>query len=455
MKSVFRSIIVAALLGGSIASFNGCTNVMDVRNEGQLSTEAALSDAKAVGVAMAGAYNMLQATLGSGTPSAPSEALAGDITYAGSDFGYLEIWNQNMSLFTPQFRGLWENTYRGVNAVNNIITALPTVPDMTADQKRQYEGECKFLRGLMIFEAVRMWGHQPGFRQDDTQPGVILRTNPTRGTAGLQIGRSSVKDCYDQIIKDLKDAENLLADNKNDGRATKSAAQALLARVYLQRNDFANAYSYADQVIKSGKFSLNAAPRDAFYKSFTPEAIFQIAINNQNNTFGGLRGMYQKTAFGEPPFTVSADFTAFLATVPDADLRKTQFIKKQGNSQYCIKYDTVIMNINVIRLAEMHLIRAEAGIETGRPETEVLADLNVLRKRAQAPEDNSTSGKAALLTAIGNERRLELCFEGDRLHYLKRTKSTAIRGLAWNDNKLLAKIPDSEISGNPGIELNP
>jgi hypothetical protein len=115
----------------------------------------------------------------------------------------------------------------------------------------------------------------------------------------------------------------------------------------------------------------------------------------------------------------------------------------------------LIANVNVIRYAELLFIHAEAGLEIGRPESEVLADVNLIRKRANVPEDNSTTGKAALLELIGKERRLEMCFEGDRFHYLKRIKSSNIRGLAWNDNKLLAKIPSSEVSGNPGIELNP
>ena len=454
MKYTISKLTVVFIVAGSFI-LGSCSDVLDVRNEGQLSTEAALSDAKAVGVAMNGAYATLQYTLGSGTPAAPTEALAGDINYSGTDYGYLEIWTQNMSLFTPQFRGLWENTYRGTNAINNILSSLPNVADMTDAQKKQTEGECKFLRAVHTFEALRMWGHQYGYKADNSQPGVILRTSPTKGTTGLAIPRATVEQCYTQIISDLKEAETLLGDTKNDGKATKSAAQAILARVYFQKNDFQNAYSYADAVIRSGKFSLNANPRDAFYKAYTAESIMQIGIVTQNNTFGSIRGMYQKTAFGEPPFTLSQDFMSFLATIPSTDTRKSAYVKQSGNSGYCAKYDTTISNVNIIRLPELFLIRAEAGAELVKTDAEVLADINILRKRAGAPEDNSTSGKANLLNVIANERRLELCFEGDRFHYLKRSKSANIRGLSWNDNKLLAKIPDSEISGNPGIELNP
>jgi hypothetical protein len=448
-----KGLLIIAL--ASLLLMSACSDVLDVRNEGQLSTEAALSDARSVNVAMSGIYATLQGTLGSGIPASPTEALAGDIVYAGSDFGYLEIWTQNMSLFTPSFSGFWDNSYRGINAINNVIVSLPDIKDLTEVQKSQIEGECKFLRGVMIFEMLRIWGHQYGFKADNSHPGVIVRTAPTRGTAGLAIGRSSVEDCYAQVIADLKSAESLLPDVKRDGYANKSAALAYLARVYFQKNDFTNAYAYADQLVKGGKYSLAETPRDVFYKGGNTESIFQMALTTQTNSFGAIRGMYQKTAFGEPPFTVSPDFAAALDASPSTDLRKQQYIKQSGSFRYCTKYDTLIANVNVIRYAEILFIHAEAGLEIGKPESEVLADVNLIRKRANVPEDNSTTGKASLLDLIGKERRLEMCFEGDRFHYLKRTKSSNIRGLSWNDNKLLAKIPSSEVSGNPGIELNP
>jgi len=173
-----KGLLTIALTGMLI--LGACSDVLDVRNEGQLSTEAALSDARSVNVAMSGIYASLQGTLGSGIPASPTEALAGDIVYAGSDYGYLEIWGQNMSLFTPSFSSFWDNSYRGINAINNVIVSLPDIKDLTDIQKSQIEGECKFLRGVMIFEMLRIWGHQYGFKADNSHPGVIVRTAPTR-----------------------------------------------------------------------------------------------------------------------------------------------------------------------------------------------------------------------------------------------------------------------------------
>ena len=137
MKYMSKKIALTLYIVLSSLAFGACSDVLDVRNEGQLSTEAALSDARSVNVAMTGIYNSLQNILGSGIPAAPTEALAGDINYVGSDYGYLEIWNQNMSLFTPQFRGMWENTYRGINAINNVLVSMPDIADLTEAQKKR------------------------------------------------------------------------------------------------------------------------------------------------------------------------------------------------------------------------------------------------------------------------------------------------------------------------------
>jgi hypothetical protein len=165
--------------------------------------------------------------------------------------------------------------------------------------------------------------------------------------------------------------------------------------------------------------------------------------------------MYRKFGTSLPQFVLSNDFVAFAATFPSTDKRQA-FLKPDASGNYTVKFDTTIMNINVIRYAEILFIHAESGLETGVSEDAVRADINQIRQRAGIPDlDASVSGKPALLAAIDNERHMEMAFEGDRLWYLKRTKASSIRGLPWDSDQMLAKIPSSEISGNPGIIPNP
>jgi starch-binding outer membrane protein, SusD/RagB family len=143
-------------------------------------------------------------------------------------------------------RDFWRSTYRAINTTNTVLDAAPTanVPDAT---KKIRVAEAKFLRALYFFNAVRTWGDIP---------------MPLKATDGPQTEatREPTAKVYDQIVKDLTEAEtDLPVSQSNYGRATKYAADHLLAQVYLTRagaGDFQKAADAATKVINSGAFQL-------------------------------------------------------------------------------------------------------------------------------------------------------------------------------------------------------
>nr|WP_281171861.1 RagB/SusD family nutrient uptake outer membrane protein [Eisenibacter elegans] len=103
----------------------------------------------------------------------------------------------------------------------------------------------------------------------------------------------------------------------------------------------------------------------------------------------------------------------------------------------------------IMRLAEMYLIRAEANFRLGTGSGATpLEDLNRIRNRA---------GLASLLSVtldnILLERRLELAFEGVRIHDIKRLQGVTGTFL-WNDNRLVLPIPLRETNANPNLKQN-
>ena len=103
------------------------------------------------------------------------------------------------------------------------------------------------------------------------------------------------------------------------------------------------------------------------------------------------------------------------------DDRKTNLYTFLG-IPYLRKYSNTAMNITVIRLAEIYLNRAECKVHLGYSDTEVRDDYNIIRLRANNVVDSISSGAENLLSAIHTERWIELGFEGDRYHDLKRRK---------------------------------
>jgi hypothetical protein len=120
-----------------------------------------------------------------------------------------------------------------------------------------------------------------------------------------------------------------------------------------------------------------------------------------------------------------------------------------------MKYDVEYFNVPVIRLAEVYLNRAEARVHQGDL-TGATADLNVVRERSEA---GSYTGDATLVYCE-RERTIELYFEGDYFHNMKRLKkpnfAIDINGNTynWDDVKLVFPIPKSQLDVNPNLLQN-
>ena len=205
--------------------------------------------------------------------------------------------------YTPQlnpdvdfFRDTWTDFYRAINTANTAISQAPAV-QMDSSLKAQRVAEARFLRALYYFDLVQMFGP------------LTLKLEPTT-TATTEAARAPVDSVYEAIISDLKDAEaNLNYVAKDYGRATRGAAQHLLAKVYLTRQrdadsatdealkkqagDFANAADYAQRVINSGQYSL--LPRFAdvfdFHNEKNAEIVWSVQFTTDPLTTGnGNRG---------------------------------------------------------------------------------------------------------------------------------------------------------------------
>lgn len=145
---------------------------------------------------------------------------------------------------------MYTQSYQGIYRANVVLGNLSVV---SAANRDNVEGQALFIRALIHFEMVKLFGQPFGFNADNSQLGVPIRLTATPESKD----RSTVKQVYDQIIADLKLAEAKMLDD-NNGFANKWAAKGLLAKVYFQMNDFPNAYNYANQVISTGKYILDA-----------------------------------------------------------------------------------------------------------------------------------------------------------------------------------------------------
>lgn len=472
----------------------GCTDFLSVNPQSELTQEAFPQSASDALLATNAAYTSLR-NWHYHSGGFPILDIMSDDSHKGSNpndaastVGPYDNFTHNTS--QDGLNRWWTTLYQGIRHANVVLEKVPAI-QMDNNLKTRYLAEAHFLRGLYYFDLVRAFGGVP----------IVTTSEPD-----LRVPRSSANDVYDLIITDLMTAiEGLpLKSQYGDsdlGRATRGAAQALLARVYLFRGDFTNAEVYALNVINSGEYGLEPNFIDANGEAgeHGVESVFEIgavsteaSIGNQYANTQGVRGnpnrgwgfnrpsIDLRNAFGnndprrqgtiiELGDVIDGIVIAGDSSTPD------QLRDAQGNLLEIESYNRKVWiaglstttqfghNRRLIRYADVLLMAAEAMNENGKS-AQALQYLNQVRQRARQGNPNilpdiTVTNQGQLRDIILNERRVELALEGHRFWDLVRTGRAddvlGPRGFIAGKHELLP-IPQSEIDLAQGsLEQNP
>lgn len=400
----------------------------------------------------------------------------------------------------------WGQAYKAAEAANRIIGVIP---DDAGDELRQLKGENLFIRAMMHYNLVRIFG-RPFPQGNGNNPGVPILKDGLSDSAKATLSRSSVKEVYDFVIADLLKAAELMRGGSQGNAnpfASKEVVYALLSRVYLYKEENAKAIEYADKVINSGRYSLLSGNEYTNYFRGVPEGnketIFCIRhTKTEDRGFSAIGSMYfsgdasgvpQSQAYsGWAEIYASQKYMDTLGKNP-TDLRFGFIspLKVSGVLQYNTKLtpNTPMYYINkyslqegivnlsspvYMRLAEMYLIKAEANAKLGNDQL-ALDDVNKIRQRAgltgtalHTLASIASAGKTALDVVL-DERYLELAFEGHRAYDLFRNNRAMMRNYPGShvvsgnvnqtiqpgDNRVIFFIPQNEINKNPNLTQNP
>jgi len=429
---------------GILALMTGC-DVLNVEPEDSIPADEAFKNKAGIEKGILGAYSSLQSLSYYGRSYLIFSDLAADNLSHPADAtnsDYAEIDNNAMLAENSAVSGIWAAAYDGINVANNVIAVVPGMTDMTISEKEEALGELFFLRGLNHFNLVNYFGAIP------------IKTQPTVGVNNLDIGRAPVNEVYARIIEDLILAGKYLpASPSTKSRASKYAAIALLARVYLYKGDYSLAMEKADSVIKYGDYTLPENFADVFNSDESAETIFEIDFTSLDRNRIAEQN-FPKTLNGRRE--VQPDQT-LINTFESDDERKTFSVAYDGALAYANKYNDLSLgadNVIVIRLAEMYLIRAEARARmAGGDLLLVEDDINSIRDRANLGTTDAVTA-SELLLAIEKERMVELAFEGHRWFDLVRTgRAVDVLPYVTKTNQTLFPIPSDEILTNNSPEM--
>lgn len=463
-------------LGLSLA---GCKDALQIEPQQSIDASNAYNTTQKVSAAVVGAYARLDDPRLYGTDLILlPEVMSGDnyITWAGTFQNYRQLSLHTQISTLSNAQGIWTQAYNAINQCNLILNALPVVTD--TGQRTQFEGEAHYIRGLMYFELVRLFGQQYQAGGNNTQPGVPINLVPitTTDQADVKLARSTVEQVYTQVLSDLRTAANLLP-TQNVSRASKYSAEAMLARMYLQQGNYTAASQMANDIISNSGATLVGSVAAVFANRNSAESLFEIQQNDQNNAGTSNDGLAtyfagysptgdQSVLYGRGDVYISGAF-ANLYGYGSGDVRGTDSLSaittkkliylSDGNSRInrlrTLKWRTYGQNIPVVRLAEMYLIRAEAAVRAGNTAA-ATADVNTIRTRSGAAALTSVT-----LADVLQERQLELAFEGLRIYDQKRTNATlpasrSTDAISANDPKLILPIPQREINNNSLLTQN-
>ena len=411
--NIKSSAIIALIV---IIGFSSCKDWLTVAPQDKLVKEKFWKKTEDVNSALAATYNAMRgASLNS---LIMGEVRADLITFSGSTFDdYIRIGESNISPTNDKVN--WKDYYKAINLANTLMFYNKEVFErdetFTKEMLDAVDAEALFIRSLAYFYLIRLWKDVP----------LVLEASIS-DTTNLYIGKSPETVVTSQIIEDLLKAKDMAyttefqGSNTFYGRANKYAIMALLADVYLWREEYDKCIEYCNAIMGSGLYDLERS--ETFFNIYYPgnspvESIIELqyndALDNQENpVYYDLITVYGSTQCG-----LNTRNTNMILLKEDARnfANRTATWKYQGKDVLGLVGRTGTerdANWNIYRYADIILMKAEASIEIGDFETaNNLISETLLR--AGMPYEN-TYEKETLRQALLDEKGREFLLEGKR-----------------------------------------
>lgn len=488
--------IKGCILIGLIAMLSACSNIIDENPKDQVLASNFFSSENDAMAAVNGIYSILGSTSDFYGGCAgvyhsnywvlqglASDNMTNELVGA-VDYDRLEIFSYTST--NSIVLDLWIKSYQAISYANFAIEGIPDTP-MDDVLRERLLGEARFLRGLLYFELVRVFGEIP----------LVLPETQYL----LTPEKASVGELYELILKDLLFAKDVLPQSypirNGMGRATQGAAFALLGEVYLTKKDYSDAVDYYKQVVDLGVYQLWPNFADAFNleNEDGQESVFSIGFSDgggsihfcevgQFNVRLLPRELNQQIpgvnaqGWQRPTQTLYDQFD------PLDQRRKVTFITEIQNitsgstvtipshiSKYWDRINepeagNTYQDFQRIRYSGVLLAYAEALNEANSgPTAEAYSAINTVRKRARfdgTVEQNILPDLVGLnytdfKEAVLHERRLELVGEGKRWFDLVRNDVLVKKVLEEKPNAIvqdyhkLFPIPQREVDLNPNL----
>ncbi len=497
----FNIYILAAALSAPVALTSCSDDFLEVTPPDKATLEEYYNNYDHIMEAVAATYNPMREYDWNNKQYAPlplcSDVMADDVWPGGSGISDNQHLHKMFNFESTQnssdaLTGIWDQSYKGVRNANDVLSYLEWAKgNLTDAQYKTFDAEARVLRAFYYMQIWKFYGNVPFYMENLKSPYIAEQ--------------KSADEVYSTVIADLETAiaENALPmqwDDENIGRVSQATAYMIYAEMVMYQNDesrYAKALSYMNEIIGSGKYSLNPDYSNIFLESgeWTSESIFEIsykddgAVRSWNEGYVNAGGTIYPRLIGpsggvaedgvdngwgfEPVRLETMDIFADGDTRRDAtiyDARKASYTKRyQDTGLWLKKYLPYSENnkdqkadgdlnfnnnLRIYRYAETLLNAAELTVRTNGDQALAYKYLNLVHHRA-----GLTDNLSATIDNIIAERRLEFVGEGKRYWDLVRTGKAAstlmpdaygYRTNTWSESKKYLPIPLSEIDAAHG-----
>jgi hypothetical protein len=453
----------------------GCSDFLDLSMKSDYSPENYFTSEEAAVMAVTGVYNSLYGArwwifgdvasddaVKGGNPGDQADIIAIDNFSAASDNGAISEF--------------WTKTYTTIAQANNVIEYLAP---MDIQLRERLIGEAKFIRAFSYFNLVNIFGKVP------------YKAMPQVTADAIHVGLSEVDYIYGKIEDDLRAAVSALPPSytaTDKGRVTKGAAHAMLAKVLLYQEKYAECLYEIGQLDSLKLYRLVSSYADLFHSGAedSAEVIFGLRFVNTTevalgNAFSvwmapSIDGGYyfnaptqafvdcfnEKTVDMEDDPRLDASIGRegkpwFDGKTFDASWSETGFLVRKYSEENPLKLPIAQSTVpyHYLRYADVLLMKAEAVSELGGASAvaEAATALNRVRSRARLSSTTAAT-PSDMQRAIRTERRRELGFEFHRFFDLMRWGETGVLGsdFTWQGKRsFYFPIPQMEVDANKAL----
>ncbi len=429
-----------------------CNKKLDLIPIGSISQTNFYKTSEDANAAIIACYNTLIA-FHTGWGVVSGEDMWGDIQSSDAEphpdgVAWNQIHRYTLQPDNGEVQGQWFLIYQGIFRAN---IALEKIPEIAMDEqlKSRLLKEAHFIRGWWMLRLAKIYGNAP----------LVTKTLTVDE---LYIPKSTRQELFDQVEKDLLEAESL-PDSYNDanvGRATSAAAKTVLTELYMWEKKWAEAQPKLLDIINSGKYKLLDSYSSLFDGTTenSTETIFEVqmkantgkGIGNFSTTYSAPNGEGYVPGGGWGWIRPTQDIVNEYETTPKEDPRLSYSIFRKGDNFEGQVFKDVVngtgyatkkwsisgkngaeieqnfpwhtsANFAFYRYAEVLLMYAEVLNELGRS-SEAVTYINQVRARPSVdmPALSTSLIKEQVFEAIRHERRVELSFEGKTGYDLRR-----------------------------------